>query len=156
MFYYVFMLWVWFIFLIGEVFFPLMVKSLIIYVLFLSLLWVTLLQRVHFSLMLLLLMLSCNVILSFFYVVINVYPLPLFFIFYSVILVYIIWKSTSIEFYFGVSIFEFCKVIHRLTEFFEHAMMNFYSPPSHLWMWDNDYSVFSKIIHLVKHLLRWH
>ena len=70
------MLWVWFIFLIGEVFFPLMVKSLIIYVLFLSLLWVILLQRVHFSLMLLLLMLSCNVILSFFYVVINVYPLP--------------------------------------------------------------------------------
>ena len=44
------MLWVWFIFL-------LMVKSLIIYVLFLSMLWVTLIQRVHFSLMLLLMLL---------------------------------------------------------------------------------------------------
>ena len=70
------MLWVWFIFL-------LMVKSLIIYVLFLSMLWVTLIQRVHFSLMMLLLLLSCNVILSFFNDIINVYlpPPPLHILF---------------------------------------------------------------------------
>ena len=66
----------------GSVF-PLMVKSLIIYVLFLSMLSVTFIQWFHFRLMslllllLLLLMLSCNVILSFF----NVYPPPLHILF---------------------------------------------------------------------------
>ena len=145
------MLWVWFIFSYRGSVFPLMVKSLIIYVLFLSMLWVTLMQRVHFSLMLLLLLLSCNVILSFFNVIINVYPPPLLFTFYSVILVFIIWKSTSIEFYFLV--FQFCKVIHCLTVFLVHALKNFSPPLSFMNVW-HDYSIFSKIIHLVKHLFR--
>ena len=117
------MLWVWFIFL-------LMVKSLIIYVLFLSMLWVTLIQRVHFSLMLLLLlllllMLSCNVILSFF----NVYPPPLHILFCHTCIQHLKIYFNRVLFFVFHFFLNFVRWYNDSQCFLSMLWRNFYSPP---------------------------
>ena len=131
------MLWVWFIFY-REVFFPLMVKSLIIYVLFLSMLSVTFIQWFHFRLMslllllLLLLMLSCNVILSFF----NVYPPPLHILFCHTCIQHLKIYFNRVLFFLCFNFLNFVRWCNDSQCFLSMLWRNFYSPPYHLWMCD--------------------